>query len=175
MAITSRKRQRQGRSNQVPADMLHGSDRRSKFRKNADGQCASALLSGESSLGAQAVDHRDFGVQPHACALVDAELQAILRAFIANLIRALEPDFADIVWRAEVLGHSTPAIAQTLGFSEGVVASRLRIGRRRLVRVIALLLETPQKGQCGALRSYEKNRAPVSLQRPRIISLTSSA
>jgi DNA-directed RNA polymerase specialized sigma24 family protein len=143
--VTIRKRQRQGRGNQVPADMLHGSDRRSKFRKNADGQCASALLSGESSLGAQAVDRCSFGVQSYPCVLVDTELQAILRALIANLIRALEPDFADIVWRAEVLGHSTPAIAQTLGLSEGVVASRLRIGRRRLVRLIALALETPQK------------------------------
>ncbi|PKP68259.1 MAG: hypothetical protein CVT83_05850 [Alphaproteobacteria bacterium HGW-Alphaproteobacteria-5] len=67
---------------------------------------------------------------------------AILREFTRPLIRLLEPPYAEVVWRAEILNHPLTRIAIDLGLSEQIVARRLQRGRRTLLHLVILTLQS---------------------------------
>lgn len=73
----------------------------------------------------------------------DTEMEAILQEFIETLIRLLEPRYAEVVWHAEILNHSPTRIATDLGLSEQIVTRRLELGRRTLLHLLMLTLESP--------------------------------
>tara|TARA_R110002110_G_scaffold85816_5_gene223952 strand:+ start:6144 stop:6485 length:342 start_codon:yes stop_codon:yes gene_type:complete len=72
----------------------------------------------------------------------DGELKEILRAFIGTLIELLDPRDAEVVRRAEILGQTPSQIADELNLSEQVVASRLLTGRRTLLHLVLLTLQS---------------------------------
>jgi len=70
-------------------------------------------------------------------------MEAILQEFIETLIRLLESRYAEVVWHAEILNHSPTRIATDLGLSEQIVTRRLELGRRTLLHLLMLTLESP--------------------------------
>lgn len=76
----------------------------------------------------------------HAAYVDDAELNNALQELISALISHLDRRYAEVVWRAEILGQSPAMIAQELSLSEQMTASYLKLGRRQLVRLISLTL-----------------------------------
>ena len=70
------------------------------------------------------------------------EIEAILREFTGTLIRLLEPRYAEVVWRAEILNHPPSRIATDLGLSEQIVTRRLQLGRRTLQNLVILTLQS---------------------------------
>lgn len=85
----------------------------------------------------------DFGCPPDSDGSDDTEMEAILQEFIETLIRLLEPRYAEVVWRAEILNHPPTRIATDLGLSEQIVTRRLQKGRRTLLHLVMLTLESP--------------------------------
>ena len=77
--------------------------------------------------------------------LNDAELEAVLREFIGTLIGLLQPQYAELVWRAEILDQTPPEIAQEMKLSERTVTERLRAGRRALLHFVMLTLQPPSE------------------------------
>lgn len=75
----------------------------------------------------------------------DAELEAILREFIGTLIGLLQPHYAEVVWRAEILDQTPPEIAQEMNLSERKVTERLRAGRRALLHLVMMTLQPPSE------------------------------
>ena len=60
---------------------------------------------------------------------------------MGTLIRLLEPHYAEVVWRAEMLGQSPSEIADKLKLSDQELAARLKAGRRALLRLVTLTLQ----------------------------------
>ncbi len=73
----------------------------------------------------------------------DAELEAALREFIGALIKLLEPRYAEVVWRAEILDQPAPVIAREMNLREQTVIERLQAGRRDLLQLVVLTLHQP--------------------------------
>ena len=71
----------------------------------------------------------------------DGELKEILREFIGTLIELLEPHYAEVVRRAEILDQPPSEIADEMNLSEWEVASRLQAGRRTLLHLVMLTLQ----------------------------------
>ena len=87
----------------------------------------------------------DSGCPPDSDGSDDTEMEAILQEFIETLMRLLEPRYAEVVWRAEILNHPPTRIATDLGLSEQIVIRRLQLGRRTLLHFVMLTLEPPLK------------------------------
>lgn len=79
------------------------------------------------------------------CDFDDAELETILREFIGTLIGLLQPHYAEVVWRAEILDQTPPEIAQEMKLSERTVTERLRAGRRALLHFVMMTLQPPSE------------------------------
>lgn len=79
------------------------------------------------------------------CDIDDAELEAILREFIGTLIGLLQPRYAEVVWRAEILDQIPSEIAQEMKLRERTVTERLRAGRRALLHLVMITLKPPSE------------------------------
>lgn len=64
--------------------------------------------------------------------LVDAELDAAVCNCLYRLLPTLKPEYADIVWRADILGEPRDRLAASLGTSLNNVTVRLHRGRQAL-------------------------------------------
>jgi RNA polymerase sigma-70 factor (ECF subfamily) len=64
--------------------------------------------------------------------LVDAELDAAVCNCLYRLLPTLKPEYADIVWRADILGEPRDRLAASLGTSLNNVSVRLHRGRQAL-------------------------------------------
>lgn len=71
----------------------------------------------------------------------EADLEADLREFVETLIELLDPAYAEVVRRAELLDQPPAKIAHEMGLSERTVVSRLRAGRRALLYLVMLTLQ----------------------------------
>jgi len=72
----------------------------------------------------------------------DGELKEIMREFIGTIIGLLGPHYAEVVRRAEILDQPPFEIADEMNLSEREVASRLQAGRRALLHLVMLTLQT---------------------------------
>jgi RNA polymerase sigma factor (sigma-70 family) len=63
---------------------------------------------------------------------VDAELDAAVCNCLYRLLPTLKPEYADIVWRADILGEPRDRLAASLGTSLNNVSVRLHRGRQAL-------------------------------------------
>ena len=90
-------------------------------------------------------DEGGCGNPADPCDFDDAELEAILREFIGTLIGLLQPHYAEVVWRAEILDQTPPEIAQEMNLSKRKVTERLRAGRRALLHLVMMTLEPPSE------------------------------
>ncbi|MBX3583135.1 MAG: RNA polymerase subunit sigma-70 [Rhizobiaceae bacterium] len=63
---------------------------------------------------------------------VDAELDAAVCNCLYRLLPTLKPEYADIVWRADILGEPRDRLAASLGTSLNNVTVRLHRGRQAL-------------------------------------------
>ena len=64
----------------------------------------------------------------------DAELDAAICNCLYRLLPTLKPEYADIVWRADILGEPCDRLAASLGTSLNNVTVRLHRGRQALRR-----------------------------------------
>ena len=64
----------------------------------------------------------------------DAELDAAICNCLYRLLPTLKPEYADIVWRADILGEPRDRLAASLGTSLNNVTVRLHRGRQALRR-----------------------------------------
>lgn len=71
------------------------------------------------------------------------ELEASLRRFLETIIGLIDPDPAEVVWRAEILNQTTPVIASEMNLDEETAIARLRAGRRTLRDLVMLALTPP--------------------------------
>ena len=70
----------------------------------------------------------------------DCDLEASLRQFLEILIGMIDPEIAEVVWRAEILDQPTLTITYEMHIDEETVIARLRAGRRTLRDLIMLAL-----------------------------------
>lgn len=73
------------------------------------------------------VDEAEIESEP-----VDAELDAAVCNCLYRLLPTLKPEYADIVWRADILGEPRDRLAASLGTSLNNVTVRLHRGRQAL-------------------------------------------
>lgn len=105
--------------------------------------CAEKVLS-----AGEPVDQEKGSAEPAGTnAINDAALSAALKEFIGTLIERLDPHYAEVVWRAEILDQPNLMITQEMDLSERTVAERLRTGRRNLLQLILLTLEQTTEDQ----------------------------
>ncbi|MAN61132.1 MAG: hypothetical protein CMI60_04210 [Parvibaculum sp.] len=71
----------------------------------------------------------------------ERELKEILHELIGTLIELLDPRYAEVVKRAEILDQPSCQIADEMNLSEQEVAIRLQAGRRALLHLVLLTLQ----------------------------------
>lgn len=72
----------------------------------------------------------------------DAELDAAVCNCLYRLLPTLKPEYADIVWRVDILGEPRERLAASLGTSLNNVAVRLHRGRQALRRRLEEMCRT---------------------------------
>ncbi|MFZ5673212.1 MAG: RNA polymerase sigma factor [Pseudomonadota bacterium] len=72
----------------------------------------------------------------------DAELDAAVCSCLYRLLPTLRPEYADIVWRADILGEPRDRLAASLGTSLNNVTVRLHRGRRALRKRLEEMCQT---------------------------------
>ena len=77
-----------------------------------------------------------------ATAFQDWDLECALLDLVNELIPLLDRRYADVLWRAEILDQSLDEIAKEMELGKQTITSRLRKGRRELVGLILLTLQT---------------------------------
>lgn len=88
------------------------------------------------------VDHAELDNLP-----ADAELDAAICNCLYRLLPTLKPEYADIVWRADILGEPRDRLAASLGTSLNNVTVRLHRGRQALrKRLEEMCLTCPVHG-----------------------------
>jgi DNA-directed RNA polymerase specialized sigma24 family protein len=71
----------------------------------------------------------------------EAELETAIREFISGLISLLDPLYAEVVWRAEILDQPEQQIALKMNLSEPTVAECLQAGHSALLHLVMLTLQ----------------------------------
>tara|TARA_R110000787_G_scaffold30556_9_gene81881 strand:+ start:364 stop:870 length:507 start_codon:yes stop_codon:yes gene_type:complete len=71
----------------------------------------------------------------------NGQLKETLREFIGTLIELLDPRYAEVVRRAEILDQPPSEIADEMNLSEREVATRLQAGRRALLHLVMLTVQ----------------------------------
>jgi len=62
----------------------------------------------------------------------DVELDLIVCNCLYKLLPTLKPEYADVIWRADLVGENRETIAKTLGTTEGNIRVRLHRARQAL-------------------------------------------
>ncbi|KAB2677561.1 RNA polymerase sigma factor [Brucella tritici] len=73
---------------------------------------------------------------------VDAELDATICNCLYRLLPTLKAEYADVVWRADILGEPRDRLAASLGMSLNNVNVRLHRGRRALRKRLEEMCQT---------------------------------
>lgn len=99
----------------------------------------------------------------------DAELDAAICNCLYRLLPTLKPEYADIVWRADILGEPRDRLAASLGTSMNNVTVRLHRGRQALrKRLEEMCLTCPVHGfldcHCETAQKIRKARENASPQ-----------
>jgi RNA polymerase sigma factor (sigma-70 family) len=72
----------------------------------------------------------------------DAEIDAIVCNCLYRLLPTLKPEYADVIWRADILGEPRDRLAASLGTSMNNVTVRLHRGRQALRRRLEEMCRT---------------------------------
>ncbi len=62
----------------------------------------------------------------------DAEVDAVVCNCLYRLLPTLKPDYADVIWRLDILGEPRDRLVVSLGLSLNTVGVRLHRGRKAL-------------------------------------------
>ncbi|MDQ2764683.1 MAG: RNA polymerase subunit sigma-70, partial [Pseudomonadota bacterium] len=94
----------------------------------------------------------------------DAELDGAVCNCLYKLLPTLKPDYAEVVWRADLLGEPRDRIAATLGITLNNVTIRIHRGRRALKkRLEEMCLTCPVHGfldcRCDEAERIRRRRA----------------
>ncbi len=94
----------------------------------------------------------------------DVELDGAVCNCLYKLLPTLKPDYAEVVWRADLLGEPRDRIAATLGITLNNVTIRIHRGRRALKkRLEEMCLTCPVHGfldcRCDEAERIRRRRA----------------
>jgi RNA polymerase sigma-70 factor (ECF subfamily) len=94
----------------------------------------------------------------------DVELDAVICNCLYKLLPTLKPDYADVIWRADILGEPRDRIAASLGTTLNNVTVRIHRGRQALKkRLEEMCLTCPVHGfldcRCDAAELIRRKRA----------------
>ena len=97
----------------------------------------------------------------------DGELDGAVCACLHKLLPTLKPEYADVIWRADLLGEPRDRIAASLGVTLNNVTVRLHRGRQALKkRLDEMCLTCPVHGfldcRCDEAERIRQLRAAVS-------------
>jgi RNA polymerase sigma-70 factor (ECF subfamily) len=106
----------------------------------------------------------NFAVEP------DGELDGAVCNCLYKLLPTLKPDYAEVVWRADILGEPRDRIAASLGTTSNNVTVRIHRGRRALKkRLEEMCLTCPVHGfldcRCDEAERIRRPRAEMTLSR----------
>lgn len=99
----------------------------------------------------------------------DAELDGAVCNCLYKLLPTLKPEYADIIWRADILGEPRDRIAASLGITLNNVTVRLHRGRQALKRRLEeICLTCPVHGfldcRCDEAERIRQQRAALATQ-----------
>jgi RNA polymerase sigma-70 factor (ECF subfamily) len=106
----------------------------------------------------------------------DAEIDGTVCNCLYKLLPTLKPDYAEVVWRADILGEPRDRIAASLGTTLNNVTVRIHRGRRALKkRLEEMCLTCPVHGflhcRCDEAERIRRQRTETVLSmRPRLTS-----
>jgi RNA polymerase sigma-70 factor (ECF subfamily) len=94
----------------------------------------------------------------------DVEFDAVICNCLYKLLPTLKPDYADVIWRADILGEPRDRIAASLGTTLNNVTVRIHRGRQALKkRLEEMCLTCPVHGfldcRCDAAELIRRKRA----------------
>jgi RNA polymerase sigma-70 factor (ECF subfamily) len=100
----------------------------------------------------------------------DGELDGAVCNCLYKLLPTLKPDYAEVVWRADILGEPRDRIAASLGTTLNNVTVRIHRGRRTLKkRLEEMCLTCPVHGfldcRCDEAERIRRQRAETTLSR----------
>jgi len=96
----------------------------------------------------------------------DVELDGAICNCLYKLLPTLKPDYAEVVWRADILGEPRDRIAVSLGVTSNNVSVRIHRGRQALKkRLEEMCLTCPVHGfldcRCDEAEHIRQQRAAV--------------
>jgi RNA polymerase sigma-70 factor (ECF subfamily) len=92
-------------------------------------------------LSMESIDIENLYVEP------DGELDGVVCNCLYKLLPTLKPEYAEVIWRADILGEPRDRIAASLGISLNNVTVRVHRGRRALKkRLEEMCLTCPVHG-----------------------------
>lgn len=117
-----------------------------------------AIRTGRREIAMEPTDLEGLAVEP------DVELDAAVCNCLYKLLPTLKPDYAEVVWRADLLGEPRDRIAATLGITLNNVTIRIHRGRRALKkRLEEMCLTCPVHGfldcRCDEAERIRRRRA----------------
>jgi RNA polymerase sigma-70 factor (ECF subfamily) len=100
----------------------------------------------------------------------DGELDGTVCNCLYKLLPTLKPEYAEVVWRADILGEPRDRIAASLGTTLSNVTVRIHRGRRALKkRLEEMCLTCPVHGfldcRCDEAERFRRQRAGTTLSR----------
>ncbi len=106
-------------------------------------------------------DLEDFSVEP------DAELDEAVCTCLYKLLPTLKPEYADVIWRVDLLGEPRNRVASDLGVSLNNITVRLHRGRQALrKRLEEMCLTCPVHGfldcNCEAAERTRRRREELA-------------
>jgi RNA polymerase sigma-70 factor (ECF subfamily) len=109
-------------------------------------------------------DIENLGAEP------DGEVDGAVCGCLYKLLPTLKPEYADMIWRADILGEPRDRIAATLGITLNNVTVRLHRGRQALGRRLEeMFLTCPVHGfldcRCDEAERNRQQRADLASQR----------
>ena len=98
----------------------------------------------------------------------DVELDGVVCNCLYKLLPTLKPDYAEVIWRADILGEPRDRIAASLGTTLNNVTVRIHRGRQALKkRLEEICLTCPVHGfldcRCDEAERIRQQRAAASL------------
>lgn len=95
----------------------------------------------EIAMEQEALERANHAIEP------DSEVDGVICDCLHKLLPTLKPDYADVIWRADILGEPRDRIAASLGTTLNNVTVRLHRGRQALrKRLEEMCLTCPEHG-----------------------------
>jgi RNA polymerase sigma-70 factor (ECF subfamily) len=117
-----------------------------------------AIRRRKRELALEQIDIESLAVEP------DVELDGAVCNCLYKLLPTLNPDYADVIWRADILGEPRDRIAASLGTTLNNVTVRIHRGRQALKkRLEEMCLTCPVHGfldcRCDEAQHIRQHRA----------------